>query len=462
MRLTALLFSISLPLNALTIQIDYSLDSKNFFSASGNPRGATGAAQARAALEAAAARWSSIISQPLQPVVAFDHATADIRLSFPDPSNFDACIPTDENPCTPVALPFQPYEISSATSSATDSILTPGSPLLANQYQSGGIAIPADTFIIYVGARPLTSDALTGSLIGNNHEVVINDPNSFLNRGFNSGPNGGEFSLPAWGSSISFNSNENNDANPNTLERKWHFDHTSEVPGDSKDFYSVALAEIGHALGVGLFYTDWTKFVDSNSEFIGPFALATYQIENGVAIDGLELQSPDKRYFARDFYTSKIYPGANPNYVGTVGQNDPDTPQAILFQARPAWPPPPPPASFVPGIVLGKRFEITNLDVAVIRDIGWSLVPPPSENEVPFITLTKGLGSTLTLSFPSETDASYTIQTSTNMQDWFDVTPDIDSEGTSTNWRDGEAGYTDPLGPASARSKKFYRVLKNE
>ena len=42
MRFTALLFTICLPLNALTIQIDYSLDSNNFFSASGNPGGATG------------------------------------------------------------------------------------------------------------------------------------------------------------------------------------------------------------------------------------------------------------------------------------------------------------------------------------------------------------------------------------------------------------------------------------
>ncbi|MDB4759280.1 hypothetical protein OAF99_02955 [Akkermansiaceae bacterium] len=95
MRFTALLFTICLPLNALTIQIDYSLDSNNFFSASGNPGGANGATKARSALEAAAARWSAIITQTLQPVFVNDHPTADIRLSFPDPSNFTAGV---ENP----------------------------------------------------------------------------------------------------------------------------------------------------------------------------------------------------------------------------------------------------------------------------------------------------------------------------------------------------------------------------
>lgn len=447
MRFTALLFTICLPLNALTIQIDYSLDSNNFFSASGNPGGATGATKARSALEAAAARWSAIITQTLQPVFANDHPTADIRLSFPDPSNFTAGV---ENP----TAVFEVYEASSAASAGTDSFVSPGLRPPASQYRNG-ISIPANTFVIYVGGRGLLEDALTGGLIGNNYDAVINDPDSFLNRGFNNG----NLSLPTWGSSISFNSNENSDADPNTLERKWHFDHTTEVPGDTKDFYSVALAEIGHALGVGLFYNDWTKSI-VNSEYRGPFTLAMYQAENGGAIDSLELQGPQKRYFARGFYTSKIFSGGNPNYVGTVG---PDAQQPLLFQARPNAPPLSSPdlLDFVPGIIHGERFEITNLDVAAINDIGWSLIARPPENEVSYVTLTRGPGATVTLTFPSEVDASYTIQTSTNMVDWMNVTPAFPSEGTTSDWKDGEAGFSDPLGSAFARSEKYYRVLKN-
>ena len=447
MRFTALLFTACLPLNALTIQIDYSLDSNSFFSASGNPGGATGATKARSALEAAAARWSAIINQTLQPVFVNDHPTADIRLSFPDPSNFTAGV---ENP---TAI-FEVYEASSAASAGTDSLVSPGSRPPANQYRNG-ISIPADTFVIYVGGRGLLDDALTAGLIGYNYDAVINDPDSFLNRGFNNG----NLSLPTWGSSISFNSNENSDADPNTLERKWHFDHTTEVPGDTKDFYSVALAEIGHALGVGLFYTDWTKSI-VNSEYRGPFNLAMYQSENGGAIDSLELQGPQKRYFARGLYTSKIFSGGNPNYVGTVG---PDAQQPLLFQARPTAPPLSSPdlLDFVPGIIHGQRFEITNLDVAAINDIGWSLIVRPPENEVSYLTLTRGPGATVTLTFPSEVDASYTIQTSTNMVDWMNVTPAFPSEGTTSDWNDGEAGFSDPLGSAFARSEKYYRVLKN-
>ena len=447
MRFTALLFTACLPLNALTIQIDYSLDSNSFFSASGNPGGATGATKARSALEAAAARWSAIINQTLQPVFVNDHPTADIRLSFPDPSNFTAGV---ENP---TAI-FEVYEASSAASAGTDSLVSPGSRPPANQYRNG-ISIPADTFVIYVGGRGLLDDALTAGLIGYNYDAVINDPDSFLNRGFNNG----NLSLPTWGSSISFNSNENSDADPDTLERKWHFDHTTEVPGDTKDFYSVALAEIGHALGVGLFYTDWTKSI-VNSEYRGPFTLAMYQSENGGAIDSLELQGPQKRYFARGLYTSKIFSGGNPNYVGTVG---PDAQQPLLFQARPTAPPLSSPdlLDFVPGIIHGQRFEITNLDVAAINDIGWSLIVRPPENEVSYVTLTRGPGATVTLTFPSEVDASYTIQTSTNMVDWMNVTPAFPSEGTTSDWNDGEAGFSDPLGSAFARSEKYYRVLKN-
>ena len=48
------------------------------------------------------------------------------------------------------------------------------------------------------------------------------------------------------------------------------------------------------------------------------------------------------------------------------------------------------------------------------------------------------------------------------MVEWMNVTPAFPSEGTTSDWKDGEAGFSDPLGPASARSKKYYRVLKND
>ena len=49
------------PAAAITIQIDYTYDTGNFFG-SGNPAGATAGAQAKAALEAAASYYSTILT----------------------------------------------------------------------------------------------------------------------------------------------------------------------------------------------------------------------------------------------------------------------------------------------------------------------------------------------------------------------------------------------------------------
>ena len=448
MRFTAFLFSLSLPLNALTIQIDYSLDSNGFFNASGNPRGETGANQARAALEAAAARWSIIINQTLPEVFAPDHPTTDVRLSFPDPSNF-----TGGNPGNPGSN-FEVYEIGSAQSSGTDSLVWPALRPPASHYENG-INIPEDTFIIYVGGRALIDDALTGAFIGHNHVSVAEDEDSILNRGFNNGLE----SLPAWGSSISFNSLEDSNNNPVILERKWHFDHTSPVPADAKDFYSVALREIGHALGIGLFYNDWTRWI-SGSEFIGPNSRAAYLNEYGSQTSSLNMQGPDNRYFSRGAYESTIFSAGNPNLVDTVGLG---VPQALLFQARRTSQPGVPPAQFIPGIIHGVRYEVTNIDVAAIRDLGWRTIAPAPENDVAFVNLDRNpVSGTVTLTFPSEVGETYTIQTSPDMSTWNNVSPVLPSEGTTTDWSDGEAGYLDPTGSSFLRNRKYYRVIKND
>src|SRR5262249_16016224 len=49
------------PAPAITIQLNYAYDTSNFFG-SGNPQGATGGAQAKAALEAAASYYSTILT----------------------------------------------------------------------------------------------------------------------------------------------------------------------------------------------------------------------------------------------------------------------------------------------------------------------------------------------------------------------------------------------------------------
>ena len=178
---------------ALTIQIDYRYDTNNFFSAAGNPGGATGAAQARAALRAAADRFGAIINQPLGAVSVSDDAD-DVRIGFNHPGTGAS------------------YQVSSANGAGTDSLA--GSP--PNEYR-GAWSIPADTVILYAGGRSISSDGIGGTGTGLNYTSVLEDPDGIHNRGFNVGCNGCS-PLPVWGGAITFN---------NSAAKNWHFDHTT-------------------------------------------------------------------------------------------------------------------------------------------------------------------------------------------------------------------------------------------
>ena len=111
-------------MHALTIQVDYRYDTNNFFSAAGNPNGATGAAQARAALQAAADRWGAIIEQSLGAVSVSDDGD-DVRIGFNHPGTGAS------------------FQVSSANSAATDYLVSFGST--ANEYR-GTWSIPADSY----------------------------------------------------------------------------------------------------------------------------------------------------------------------------------------------------------------------------------------------------------------------------------------------------------------------------
>ena len=154
---------------ALTIRVDYTYDTNGFFSAAGNPQGESGARLARAALEAAAARWSAIIDQPLAAVqVSDDFNDPRIRITHPG---------TGEE-----------WQISSARSAATDSLVQERRPPAPADEYRGGWGIEADVWILYAGARDLgNGHAIGGTALGLNWIEVLNDPKGIHNRGFNVG-----------------------------------------------------------------------------------------------------------------------------------------------------------------------------------------------------------------------------------------------------------------------------------
>jgi hypothetical protein len=141
-----------------------------------------------------------------------------------------------------------------------------------------------------------------------------------------------------------------------------------------------------------------------------------------------------------------IFPFGSPQYTGTVGAG---VLQDLLME---------PIANFIfPSL---RRFEITNVDVAAAKDMGWSVISADGA-DLAITAVSRDAAGAVTIGWASEVGASYTVQTSLDMVTWSDVTPAVGSAGTSTTWTDGSAGFSDPNTPSSLTPTKYYRVKKS-
>jgi hypothetical protein len=322
------LLGTSLSASALNIQIDYSYDTENFFGLNGD---------ARLALEAAAADLSAVILPSL------------------------GAVGTDV---------FVGHSESGDSSANFNWKVTFDHPTTGAQVTLDTFSFAQDAFTIYVGAQNLSGSTLgfggpggagynfSGLAFEDEWVATVADAaaasNAVMTRG--SGPTMGTFdgsselgdttanftvSYGALVGSLCFDSDTDNNGVTDTasiLNDNWHFSHLTAVASGKSDFYSVALHEILHTLGFGTSET-WRGLISGDS-WLGPAATAL----NG----GSSLGIVEDSHLAPGLMSTRLSDG--------MAQ------EAIMD----------------PTLTEGTRKSLTQMDLAILDDLGYAVVPEPS------------------------------------------------------------------------------------
>jgi hypothetical protein len=144
----------------------------------------------------------------------------------------------------------------------------------------------------------------------------------------------------AWGGSVSFDTSADVD---------WHYDHTTPPTAGESDLFSVAIHELGHALGLGA-SDEW---------------------------DALTTGSGNAAYFTGSAAVAEqgsIVPLAYNNVAGTLVADYAhwrDGTESTIFGSQTTQE-----AAMDPSITQGKRKRLTALDAAALVDVGWTVLPP--------------------------------------------------------------------------------------
>jgi hypothetical protein len=187
-------------------------------------------------------------------------------------------------------------------------------------------SVAADTITIFVGGYAMSGSTLgRGGFGGWSATGTSAFFDTIRHRGQSDdmyGSTATEFN--PWGGSISFNTDYSN----------WYFDSdpSTDEAFSGSDFYSVALHELGHVLGLGT-ADSWDNLINSSDEFTGTNAVATYSGNVPVTSDGVHW----------DYGTM--------SFVDGVAQE----------------------AAMDPNVTTGTRKRFTDLDNAALDDIGWDV-----------------------------------------------------------------------------------------
>ena len=156
-----------------------------------------------------------------------------------------------------------------------------------------------------------------------------------------------------------FDSDTNNDSvtdNDATLNANWHFDSTTTVAGGKNDFYSVALHETLHAIGFGTSDT-WNSLITGGDDWTGANAIAAA----GTGVNLIDLASG--AHVASGILSARLSDG-------------------VLQQTV-----------MSPSITTGTRKTLTELDVAFLKDLNYSIVAVPEPSSMLLIAAVAGLAT---------------------------------------------------------------------
>lgn len=329
---------------AFTLSIDYSNDAAgmNFFGQR---------AQAKAALEAAAADISSLLSPThlggisptgtpnvnlISGVNGGTHVNANWDLVYTNPATgLDVILPSP-------TLAADTVRIYVGFRHLGPSVLASGAP--------GGADLSLDVSGSSAELAGAVADleAKSNAYMGRGAGPVISTFNDTVSLG--GAPVPFSLKLGAMLGQLSFNNDYDGNNITDTLaslDNLWHYNHNTAVPANKFDFYSVALHELLHGLGFGAADT-WSDLV------IGPNWLGAHAAAlNGGS--GAGLISPDGSHITDGYMSTAIETGAAQKVVMDSSQT------------------------------LGTRRKLTAMDAAMLQDIGYSVAAVPEPGTVLFL-----------------------------------------------------------------------------